>query len=107
MVIAEAELAVAAAVVEPASARTKKRFLTEPGLAERTREIEPEFTAAAVVEPASAGTEKKFLTEPELAERALEIKHLVAAADEHRRRDTVKIGQRLQDVHDRIEEAKT
>jgi hypothetical protein len=108
MVIEEAELTVTAALGGPASARTKKKFLTEPGLAERAREIEPEFTvAAAVVEPASAGTEKKFLTEPELAERAQEIKHLVAAADEHRKRDAVKIGQRLQDVHDRIEEAKT
>src|ERR1035437_1132975 len=100
MVTEEAELTVTAALVGPVSAGTKKEFLTEPGLAERTREIKPEFTsAAAVVEPASAGTEKKFLTEPELAERAKEIKHLVAAADEHRRLDAVKIGQRLQDVH--------
>src|ERR1017187_6669943 len=100
MVIEEAELTVTAALVGPVSAGTKKAFLTEPGLTKRTRETKPEFTsAAAVVEPASAGAEKKFLTEPELAERAQEIKQLVAAADEHRKRDTVKIGQRLQDVH--------
>ena len=106
MVTDEAELAVTAAVLEPDS--TEKNVFTEPGLAPQTREINPEFSSAvAVVEPASAGTEKKFLTEQELAERAQEIKHLVTAADEHRKRDVVKIGQRLQDVHDRIEQAKT
>src|ERR1035438_9456581 len=100
------EFSSAVAVVEPDS--TEKNVFTEPGLAPQTREINPEFSSAvAVVEPASAGTEKKFLTEQELAERAQEIKHLVTAADEHRKRDVVKIGQRLQDVHDRIEQAKT